>query len=171
MRILKIELTGVLRPKTEGIDLASDGVASQLYRELDQLRPDIAERIRIKAVALLPSEYAIFVRTSFERVGNKALVTFWIDDPSVAGVSGLLARRAWTLSIPILSHVFREAIQERLQTLVVDVDNRAARVASFAPTRAWYSPLVVGITAVFLSAVYWFVLHDAIVAAFRRLTG
>jgi hypothetical protein len=171
MRILKIELAGVLRPRSEGLDLGADEVSGQLYRELDQLRFELAERIRAKAIALLPAEYAVFVRTSFERVGNKALVTFWIDDPSVAGVSGLLARRAWTLSIPILSHVFRESIQERLQTLVVDVDSRAARVSSFAPTRAWYSPLVVGLTAVFLSAAYWFVLHDAIVAAFRRLTG
>ena len=51
MRILKIELTGILQPKTEGLDLSSEAVQSQLYRELDALRLDLAERIRAKATS------------------------------------------------------------------------------------------------------------------------
>lgn len=171
MRILKIELGGVLRPKAEGVDLTAEGVASQLYRELDQLRPDIADRIRGKAMALLPAEYAVFVKTDFSQAGNKAFATFWIDDPSIGGISGLLARRAWKLSIPVLSHVFREAIQERLQTLVVDVDASRAQITSFAPTRAWHNPLIVAAIVAIVSAIYWLLAHGVIVGALKRLTG
>lgn len=169
MRILKIELVGVLQPKSAGLDLNSDAVQAQLYRELDSLRLDIAERIRAKAVAYLPAEYAVFVRVAFERSGNRALATFWIDDPTVAGFSGLLARRAWQLSLPILSHVFREAVQERLQTLAVEVDDKKSRISSFAPTRAWYSPLAIALTVAALSAVYWLFAHGALMGAVRRV--
>ena len=171
MRILKIELAGVLQPRSEGMNLESDAVQIQLYRELDQLSTEIAERIRLKAIAYLPAEYAVFVRLAFERAGNKAFATFWIDDPSVSGVSGLLARRAWKLSIPILSHVFREAVQERLQTLSVDVDDSKARIGSFAPTRAWYSPFAIALAVAAASTLYWLVAHTAVVSFMRRLVG
>ena len=42
MRILKIELAGVLQPRNEGMNLESDAVQIQLYRELDQLSTEIA---------------------------------------------------------------------------------------------------------------------------------
>ena len=171
MRILKIELAGVLQPRSEGMNLESDAVQIQLYRELDQLSTEIAERIRLKAIAYLPAEYAVFVRVAFERAGNKAFATFWIDDPSVSGVSGLLARRAWKLSIPILSHVFREAVQERLQTLSVDVADSKARIGSFAPTRAWQNPIVVAAAVLLLSALYWLMVHTQLMAILRRLLG
>ncbi len=171
MRILKIELTGVLQPKTEGLDLSSEAVQSQLYRELDALRLDLAERIRAKATAYLPAHYTIFVRVNFDRQGNKAAATFWIDDPAVAGMSGLLARRAWKLSVPILSHVFREAVQDRLQTLTVAVDDGKARIASYAPMRGWYSPLAIAAGVAVLSAIYWLYVHGSVLAALRRSLG
>ena len=168
MRILKIELTGILQPKTEGLDLSLDAVQTQLYRELDALRLDLAERIRAKATSYLPAHYTIFVRVNFERQGNKAAVTFWIDDPTVTGMSGLLARRAWKLSVPILSHVFRDAVQERLQTLTVAVDDEKARIASYAPTRGWYSPAAVALGVAVLSAFYWLYIHGTLLGALRR---
>ena len=171
MRILKIELTGVLQPKTEGLDLSLEAVQSQLYRELDVLRLDLAERIRAKATAYLPAHYTIFVRVNFDRQGNKAAATFWIDDPTVAGMSGLLARRAWKLSVPILSHVFREAVQDRLQTLTVAVDDGKARIASYAPMRGWYSPLAIALGVAVLSAIYWLYVHGSVLAALRRSLG
>ncbi len=171
MRILKIELTGVLHPKTEGLDLSSDAVQSQLYRELDALRLDLAERVRAKATAYLPAHYTIFVRVNFERTGNKVNATFWIDDPAVSGMSGLLARRAWKLSVPILSHVLRDAVQERLQTLTVAVDDDKARITSFAPVRGWYSPAAIALGVAVLSALYWLYVHGFVLAALRRSLG
>ncbi|MEQ1695805.1 MAG: hypothetical protein ABL901_08190 [Hyphomicrobiaceae bacterium] len=168
MRILKIELTGILQPKAEGLDLSSEAVQSQLYRELDALRLDLAERIRAKAAAYLPAHYTIFVRVNFERTGNKVTTTYWIDDPAVSGMSGLLARRAWKLSVPILSHVFRESVQERLQTLTVAVDDTKARIASYAPSRGWYSPLSIALGVAAVSAVYWLYVHGTLLAALRR---
>ena len=102
---------------------------------------------------------------------NKAAATFWIDDPAVAGMSGLLARRAWKLSVPILSHVFREAVQDRLQTLTVAVDDGKARIASYAPMRGWYSPLAIAAGVAVLSAIYWLYVHGSVLAALRRSLG
>lgn len=171
MRILKIELPGVLHPKAAGLDLSQEAVANQLYRELESLRADLAERIRAKAAVYLPAGYTLFVRVAFERAGHKAIATFWIDDPSVTGVSGVLARRAWKLSVPILSHIFREAVQERLQTLAVEVDESKARVSAFAPTRAWYSPMAIAAGVAILSAIYWLYAHGAILSALKRTGG
>jgi hypothetical protein len=171
MRILKIELPGVLHPKAAGLDLTQDAVQTQLFRELEGLKADLSERIRAKAAVYLPPGYTLFVRVGFERLGNKATAVFWIDDPTVNGMSGVLARRAWKLSVPILSHIFREAVQERLQTLAVEVDEGHARVAAFAPTRAYYSPLAVAGAVAVLSAIYWLYAHGAIVAALRRGLG
>ena len=171
MRILKIEVPGVLQPRAEGLNLNDEAVTGQLYRELDGLRLELAERIRAKAVTYLPATYTVFVRMAFERKGNKALATFWIDDPTVAGFSGVLARRAWKLSTPILAHVFREAVQERLQTIAVEVDEAKAAVSAFAPTRAWYSPLAITVYVMAVSALYWLFAHGSVVSLLHRTAG
>ena len=168
MRILKIELPGVMHAKSPDLNLDDPAVQTRLYRELDALRAELAERIRAKAGAYLPPGYTQFVRVAFEPQGNKVRVTVWVDDPSVSGVSGLLARRAWQLSVPILSHVVREAVQERLQTLAVEVDEARAKVSAFAPTRAVYDPTVIAVVVALLSALYWLYGHAAIVAALHR---
>lgn len=171
MRILKIELLGILQPKSEGLDLASEAVQAQLYRELDALRLDLADRMRARAAIYLPGDYSVFVRVDFERTGNKVHATFWIDDPAVSGVTGLLARRAWSLSVPILSHVFREAVQERLQTLTVAVQDNKPRISAFAPARAWYSPLAIAAAMALATTLYWVFAHAALVGALRRALG
>jgi hypothetical protein len=128
----------------------------------------VAERIRAKAMVYLPADYTVFVRVDFVREGNRVQVVFWIDDPAVSGVSGLLARRAWRLSLPILSHVVREAMAERLQTLLVEVDESKAKVAAFAPARTWYSPGVIALVVAGLSALYWLYAHPGVAGLVRR---
>ena len=171
MRILKIELPGVLHAKSADLNLDDPAVQTRLYRELDALKAELAERIRAKAGVYLPPGYTQFVRVAFEPQGNKVRVMVWIDDPTVSGFSGLLARRAWQLSVPILSHVVREAVQERLQTLAVEVDEAKAKVSAFAPARAVYSPVVVAVMVALLSSIYWLYAHGALVTALQRSAG
>ena len=171
MRVLKIELSGVLQPKGEGPNLESDVVATQLFRELDGLKLDLAERMRAKATAYLPADYVVFVRVAFQRVGTRVNATFWIDDPTISGLSGLLARRAWRLSVPILAHVFREAVQERLQTFGVLVDDTKPAITAFAPTRGWYNPIFIAVVVAALSALYWLAIHGPLWGSMRGLLG
>jgi len=162
MRIMKIRLTGTLRALQPGIDLALDPVRTQLYRDLDGLKLELAERIRAKAVTYLPAGYAIFVRIAFEPVANRTVATFWIDDPTVSGMSALLARRAWKLSAPILSHILRESVQERLQSFALDIDEPRTRIDAFAAIRGWYSaPALIAATVV-LTSLYWAHGHAAV---------
>ncbi len=155
MRIMKIQVTGTLRSMQPGVDLTLEPVRTQLYRDLDGLKLELAERVRAKAVNYLPAQYAVFIRLAFNAPANKIIATFWIDDPTVSGFSGLLARRAWKLSTPILAHVLREAIQERLQTFSIDIDEPQTRVEAFAAVRGWFSPpAIVAMTVLFTSA-YW----------------
>lgn len=139
MRIMKIRLSGVLRSTQPGIDLDQEPVRSQLFRDLEPLRYELGERIRVKAIGYLPANYAVFVRVTYEPAGRRIVATFWIDDPAISGMAGILARRAWTLSLPILAHVFRDAIQERLQTFVLEPEDAKAHVDSFAAARGWQS--------------------------------
>lgn len=168
MRIMKIEVKGTLRSLQPGVDLALEPVKAQLYRDLEGLKLDLAERVRAKAVNYLPSHYALFVRIGFEPAANRTVATFWIDDPTVRGFSGLLARRAWKLSTPILGHVLREAIQERLQAFTLDVDENRTRVASFAEVRGWYSPPALIAGAVLLTSGYWAYGHYAAKAILKQ---
>lgn len=167
MRILKIHVTGVLRSMQPAVDLGQEPVKAQLFRDLEALRYELGERIRAKAMSYLPPHYAIFVRVTFEPAGNKAIATFWIDDPTVSGVNGLLARRAWKLSTPILSHVVREAFQERLQTFALEVDDSKAKVESFAATRGWYSAPILVLMAIAATSAYWLFAHRAVMALFH----
>lgn len=155
MRILKIQISGVLRSLQATVDLTQEPVKQQLFRDLESLRYELGERIRAKAMNYLPPHYAIFARIGFDAASNKAIATFWIDDPSVRGFSGLLARRAWKLSTPILSHVVREAVQERLQTFTLDVDEGKTRVEAFAATRGWHSAMVLIPLAILATSAFW----------------
>jgi hypothetical protein len=69
---------------------------------LDALKEELGESVRRRAVDYFPSGYTVFVRFFFWIDDNRAKVILWIDDPTVAWPSGLLARRAWRLSIPIV---------------------------------------------------------------------
>jgi hypothetical protein len=156
MRILKIRLSGVLRSSQPGVDLDQEQVRSQLFRDLEALRYELGERIRVKAVGYLPQTYSVFVRVTFEPTYKRIVATYWIDDPSVSGFDGILARRAWRLSLPILGHVFREAIQERLQTFQLDLEDNRAKIDSFAASRAWQSPPVIALLAIAATSLIWF---------------
>ncbi|MBX9926393.1 MAG: hypothetical protein K2Y05_08555 [Hyphomicrobiaceae bacterium] len=155
MRIMKIQMSGTLRSLQPGVDLTLEPVRTQLYRDLEGLKLELAERVRAKAVHYLPAQYAVFVRIGFEPAANKTTATFWIDDPTVSGLAGLLARRAWKLSTPILAHVLREAVQERLQSFAVDVEEPRTRVESFAAVRGWFSPPVLIAMSIMLTTAYW----------------
>ena len=172
MRIVKIELPGVLHAKSADLKLDDPAVRTRLLRELEGLRNDLADRIRAKASVYLPPNYTPFVRVAFDPNGTLAArVVVWIDDPTVTGVSGLLARRAWQLSVPILAHVVREAVQERLQTLAIEVDEARAKVSAFAPARAIYSPAAIALIVAVLSALYWLYAHGALISMLRRTAG
>jgi hypothetical protein len=155
MRILKIRLSGLLKSSQPGVDLDAEPIRAQLFRDLESLRFELAERIRSKALGYLPEPYSVFVRVSFEPSAKRMVATFWIDDPAVSGMSGILARRAWKLSLPILAHVFREAVQERLQTFSIDVEDGRSKIEAFAATRGWYSPPVLAVLAVTLTSLFW----------------
>lgn len=171
MRIMKIDVAGTLAARGEGLDLSNEAVRSQLHRELEALRPEIAERIRSKAVVYLPAAFTTFVRVSFDKPTNSARATFWIDDPTAGAFDSLFARRAWKVTVPILGHVVREAMQERLQTLTVDVNEKAARITAFAPSRSYSSPLAVAVLVALVSAVYWLYAHGTLISTIKRWLG
>jgi len=171
MRILKLEMPGVLHAKTAEIKLDDPAVQAQLYPELDKLSSELSERIRTKAQAYLPREYTLFSRVTFDPRGNQVRVVMWIDDPTVSGFSGLLARRAWQLSVPIMAHIVREAVQERLQTLAVEIDEPKTIVSAFAPSRAWRNPVVIAIAAMIVVSAYWAWIHPSVISALRHAIG
>jgi hypothetical protein len=159
MRIFKIELPATLRSIDPDVSLASDGLREQLGRELDALRHELSETVRARAATYFPSDYTVFVRFSFSVDDNAARVVLWIDDPNVRWPNGLFARRAWRLSVPIMSHIVKEIFEARLRAIRLEVNERKARVAAFGPTRGWTDPVILaGIVAV-ATTFYWFVLH------------
>ena len=107
MRIFKIELPATIESVDPDVSLASDLLREQLRRELDALKEELGESVRRRAIAYFPSDYTVFVRFSFWVDDNRAKVTLWIDDPTVRWPSGLFARRAWKLSIPIVTHIVK----------------------------------------------------------------
>src|SRR5262245_55201072 len=159
MRILKIEMKATLQSNDPQISLGSDVLREQLFREMNGLRYELGERIRHRAAAYFPPEYSVFVRITFARQDNKATIHMWIEDPTIGWPAGLLARRAWKLSVPILSHVVKDTFQAGVQNVEMQIADGDARITSFAPTRGWFDPIILtGLVAVF-SALYWSYLH------------
>jgi hypothetical protein len=171
MRILKLELPGTLHARSPEIQIDDPAVHSRLFQELDKVSGDLADRIRAKAATYLPRGYTLFSRVGFDARGNRVLVTLWIDDPSVTGLAGLLARRAWKLSVPIMAHIVREAAQERLQTIAIEIDEARTQVSSYAPSRAWRNPVVVAVATLVVVSFYWLALHGLVAGAMRRMFG
>lgn len=147
MRLLRIELTGHFQSSSPSVSLESEPVRAQLLREIEHLGPELAEGCRQRVASYFPSDYTVFVRMvpDIERAGARFLV--WIDDPTIGWPAGLLARRAWKLSVPVLSHALADAFASRLNGVRLVVDRDRARIVSLAPRRLWSDPLVLFITA------------------------
>ena len=168
MRILKIELPATIASADPDVSLASDLLREQLRRELDALKEELGESVRQRATAYFPSDYTVFVRFSFWVDGNRANVTVWIDDPTVRWPSGLFARRAWKLSIPIVSHIVAEVFQARAKSIRLDIDEKRARIVSFAPLRGWQDPAILAAAVALISTGYWLFLHPTMWAWLSR---
>jgi len=162
MRIFKIELPATIRSIDPDVSLASDGLREQLGRELDALRHELSETVRARAVTYFPSDYTVFVRLAFSVDDHAAKVTLWIDDPTVRWPNGLFARRAWRLSVPIMTHIVKEIFEARLRSVQFDVNEKKARVSAYGPTRGWLDPVILtGIVAA-VTTFYWLVLHPTL---------
>ena len=168
MRIFKIELPATISSVDPDISLASDPLREQLRRELDALTHELAETVRQRATTYFPPEFTVFVRFSFFTDANEARVTLWIDDPTVRWPSGLFARRAWRLLVPIVAHIVREAFEARVKSIRIDVDERRARVASLAPARAWNDPVIVAVIVALLAFGFWLLVGPWISALLGR---
>ena len=162
MRLLKIELPASIASADPDVSLASDLLREQLRRELDALKEELGESVRQRAMAYFPSDYTVFVRFSFSVDDNRANVTVWIDDPTVRWPTGLFARRAWKLSIPIVSHIVAEVFQARAKSIRLDIDEKRARIVSFAPLRGWQDPVILAVAVALISTGYWLFLHHTV---------
>ena len=159
MRILKFELPAALASIDPDISLASDVLREQLYRELDALKDKLAEEVRQRAIPYFPSDYSVFVRFLFSAGEDKARVILWIEDPTVRWPSGLLARRAWRLSIPIVTHLVKEVFEARVKSIRMDINERKVRVSSLAPVRGWLDPVLLTVVVTAINTVYWLLIH------------
>jgi hypothetical protein len=115
--------------------------------------------VRARAATYFPSDYTVFVRLSFSVDDHAAKVTLWIDDPNVRWPNGLFARRAWKLSVPIMTHIVKDIFDSRLRSIRFDVNERKARVGAFAPTRGWTDPVILSGIVALATTFYWLVLH------------
>ena len=159
MRILKIELPAALASMDPDISLASNVLREQLYRELDALKDNLAEEVRQRAIPYFPSDYTVFVRFFFWVGENRVRVILWIEDPTVHWPSGLLARRAWRLSIPIVTHIVKEVFEARVKSIRMDINERKVRVSSLAPVRGWLDPVLLTVVVTAINTVYWLLIH------------
>src|SRR5262249_1976102 len=157
MRILKFELPATLASIDPDISLASDVLREQLHRELDALKDQLAEQVRQRAIPYFPSDYTVFVR--FWVGEDRARVILWIEDPTVRWPSGLLARRAWKLSIPIVTHIVKEVFEARVKSIRIDINERKVRVSSLAPVRGWLDPVLLTVVVTAINAAYWLIIH------------
>jgi hypothetical protein len=123
------------------------------------LTHELAENVRQRAATYFPPEFTVFVRFAFFTEDNRARVTLWIDDPTVSWPSGLFARRAWRLLVPMVTHVVRESFEARVQSIRIDIDEKKARVASLAPARVWNDPVILAVFVTLLGAAFWLVVN------------
>ena len=155
MRVFKINLPATLVSLDPELDLSIDAVRQQLFAELSALNGELGEDMRQRISAYFPPIYTAFVRLQFPASGTQSMTTVWIDDPTVRWPSGLFARRAWTLSIPILAHIVKDTLESRLPSVRIDIQERKARIESLDPSRGWLDPLILGVVVTLLSAGLW----------------
>lgn len=171
MRILKIEMRATLRSIDPELSLGSDVLREQLLTEMEELKSDLSERIRQRVITYFPPEYTVFARMAFASTGDKVTTIIWIDDPNIPWLAGLFARHAWKLSIPILAHIVRDTFQEGVQSIGMTINEKEARITSYAPVRGWLDPVILTIIVAAASAGYWLLAHGAVSQAVKRTLG
>jgi len=171
MRILWIELPAVLGSSNADVSLSSPEIRQMLFQELQGMRAELEHSIEARISSYFPNDYEVSVRLHSESDSAAMQVVVWVSDPNIRWPAGLLARRAWNLSVPILAHVVEEAFAEQVQNVDLTIDKTKARVKAFAPTRFWKDPLVVLIAVFVLTTLYWNYAHQPIVAQIKALLG
>ncbi len=169
MRVFKISLPAALVSLDPELDLSVDTVRQQLFVELGALNGELSEDMRQRIAAYFPPGYTPFVRLHFPSTGTLSVATVWIDDPTVRWPSGLFARRAWALSIPILAHIVKDTLESRLPSVRIDVQERKARIESLAPSRGWLDPLILGVVVALISAGLWLYVYPWIIGKLAGL--
>ncbi len=155
MRVIRIELPATLGSADPAISLASDEIRTQLFRELKALDAELNETVRQRAKSYFPESFSVFVRTHLAPDKLGTTTELWVVDPNIGWPAGLLTRRAWTLFIPILAHVVRDAMSSRFHGVSFDMREDAAKVDVLAPTRAWRDPVVLSIVVFILTCLFW----------------
>jgi hypothetical protein len=171
MRVIKIELPAVLSAADTNISLASEEIRNQLFRELKALDTELSEVVRQKAKTYFPESYSVFVRTLLSPEKSGTTTEMWIVDPNIRWPMGLLTRRSWTLFIPILAHVAKEAMTTRFEGIVFDMMDDKAKVTVLAPARAWHDPVLVGIAGLVLASLFWIYVYPLLVPAMGSVVG
>ncbi|MEQ1576437.1 MAG: hypothetical protein ABL894_02185 [Hyphomicrobium sp.] len=171
MRVIKIELPAALTAADPSISLASDDIRAQLFKELKALDTELSETVRQKAKAYFPDSYSVFVRTLLSPDKVTTTSELWIVDPNIRWPAGLLTRRAWTLFIPILAHVVREAMSSRFEGVNFEMKEDAAKITVLAPARAWHDPIVVGLAVLALTTLFWIYIEPILTPSLASVTG
>ncbi len=171
MRVIKIELPSVLTAADPNISLASDDIRAQLFKELKALDTELSETVRQKAKAYFPESYSVFVRTLLSPDKVTTTSELWIVDPNIGWPAGLLTRRAWTLFIPILAHVVREAMSSRFEGVNFEMKEDQAKITVLAPARTWHDPVVVALAVLALTTAFWIYIHPLLTPSLATVTG
>jgi len=155
MRILRIELRGQLRSTNPNVRLDSEEVRGQFYHEMDGLIPDLSELSRKRIASYFPADYSVYVRMTVQPDVDAVKILIWVDDPTISWPAGLLARRAWRLSVPVLSHALIETFEQRIQGVSMQIERSSARITSLAPMRFWSDPIVLTLSVFALTTILW----------------
>ena len=155
MRVLRIELRALLRANSPSVRFDDEDVQRQFHQELDGLIPELTELSRRRIASYFPADYSVFVRITHEPAGNTANILVWVDDPTIRWPAGLLARRAWKLSVPVLSHALSDTFEQRIDGVSLQFERSNARITSLAPMRFWSDPVVLIIGVFVLTTLLW----------------
>lgn len=155
MRVIRVELPALLRTRDPGLSLASEEIRAALFRQLASIEYELSEAIRHNASGYFPATFSVFVRMRLDPEKIQLTSEFWVVDPSSSWPQGLLTRRAWRLFVPLLAHIARETIEQRVPEVMVDINEKAAKVGAFATARAWRDPIILGTAVCLLTTVIW----------------
>lgn len=168
MRLLRIEMRAHLQPTNAHMKIETADLRERLHQELSALIPEISEQSRQRIASYFPGDYSVFVRMVPDPETNTVKVLIWVDDPTIRWPAGLLARRAWKLSVPVLAHAVSETFDQRFQGIAMQIDRTQARVSSFAPVRIWNDPLFLAAFSFVAASALWLYLVPITV---ERLVG